>query len=183
MMVMEEGLLSMNNSEKIVLVDLDDQITGSETKTRVHEEGLLHRAFSIFILDDTKMLLQRRSIDKYHSGGLWSNACCSHQRENELLDEAVHRRMNEELGFDCSLNEMFSFIYRTVFENGLTEYEYDHVFVGEYSGTISINYEEASEVKWFEFEELKRMMQSNPELFSSWFIIAAPRIIRIIEEK
>lgn len=173
----------MNNSEKIVLVDLDDRITGSETKIRVHEEGLLHRAFSIFIIDDTKMLLQRRNIDKYHSGGLWSNACCSHQRERELLDDAVHRRLYEELGIDCSLSEVFSFVYRTIFENGLTEYEFDHVFVGEYNGTININYEEASEVKWFEFEKLKKMMQSNPELFSSWFIIAAPRIMHIIGEK
>lgn len=99
------------------------------------------------------------------------------------MDDAVNRRLNEELGIDCSLTEVFSFVYRTVFENGLTEYEYDHVFVGEYNGKISVNYEEASEVKWFEFEELKRMMQNNPELFSSWFIIAVPRIIRIIEEK
>ncbi len=183
MMAMEEGLLSMNNSEKIVLVDLDDRIIGSETKARIHKEGLLHRAFSIFILDDTRMLLQKRNNDKYHSGGLWSNACCSHQREREMLDDAVHRRLNEELGLDCSLSEVFSFVYRTVFENGLTEYEYDHVFVGKYSGTININYEEVSEVKWFEFEELKKLMQGNPELFSSWFIIAAPRIMRIVEEK
>lgn len=183
MMDMEEGLLSMNNSEKIVLVDLDDQIIGNETKVKVHEEGLLHRAFSVFIINETRMLLQKRNINKYHSGGLWSNACCSHQREGELLDDAVNRRLDEELGIDCCLTEVFSFVYRTVFENGLTEYEYDHVFVGEYNGTVSINYEEASEVKWFEFEELKRMMQSNPELFSSWFIIAAPRIMHIMEGK
>lgn len=173
----------MNNSEKIVLVDLDDQIIGKETKVKVHEEGLLHRAFSVFIINKTRMLLQKRNINKYHSGGLWSNACCSHQREGEMLEDAVNRRLDEELGIDCSLTEVFSFVYRTVFENGLTEYEYDHVFVGEYNGTVSINYEEASEVRWFEFEELKRMMQNNPELFSSWFIIAAPRIMHIIEGK
>ena len=173
----------MNNSEKIVLVDLDDRITGSETKIRVHEKGLLHRAFSIFIIDDTKMLLQKRNTDKYHSGGLWSNACCSHQREGEQLDEAVHRRLHEELGIDCDLNEAFSFVYRTVFDNGLTEYEFDHVFTGEYNGVVSVDPEEASEVKWFGFEELKKTMQESPELFSSWFIIAAPRIMRIIEEK
>lgn len=173
----------MNNSEKIVLVNLDDQIIGSETKIKVHEEGLLHRAFSIFIINDTKMLLQRRNINKYHSGGLWSNSCCSHQREKEMLDDAIHRRMVEELGFDCDLNEKFSFVYRTVFENGLTEYELDHVFVGEYHGKVTINTEEASEIRWFEFDELKKMMQSNPELFSSWFIIAAPKIMHILEEK
>ena len=173
----------MNNSEKIVLVDLDDRIIGSETKNRVHEEGLLHRAFSIFILDGAKMLLQRRNMDKYHSGGLWSNACCSHQREGEALDDAIHRRLYEELGINCRLNEVFSFVYRTVFENGLTEYEFDHVFVGEYNGIFSVNYNEASEVKWFEFEELKKMMQNSPGLFSSWFIIAAPRIMRMMEEK
>lgn len=173
----------MNNSEKIVLVNLDDQIIGSEAKIKVHEEGLLHRAFSVFIVDDTKMLLQRRNINKYHSGGLWSNSCCSHQREKELLDDAVHRRIIEELGFDCTLSEVFSFVYRTVFENGLIEYELDHVYVGDYHGEVNINTEEASEIKWFEFDELKRMIQSNPELFSIWFIIAAPRIMQILEEK
>lgn len=173
----------MNNSEKIILVDLDDQIIGSEAKNIVHEKGFLHRAFSIFIIDDKKMLLQRRNINKYHSGGLWSNSCCSHQREEEMLDDAVHRRMVEELGFDCNLNEVFSFVYRTAFENGLTEYEFDHVFVGEYHGEVNVNPEEASEIKWFEFDELKKMMQNKPELFSSWFIIAAPKIIHFLEEK
>lgn len=173
----------MNNSEKIVLVNLDDQIVGCESKIRVHEEGLLHRAFSVFILDGTKMLLQRRNIHKYHSGGLWSNACCSHQREGELLTDAIHRRLLEELGFDCCLHEIFSFVYRTTFGNGLTEYELDHVFWGEYRGEISIDLEEATETKWFEFDELKKIMHRNPELFSNWFIIAAPRVMHILEEQ
>ncbi len=183
MTVMEEGLLTMNSMEKIMLVDLNDQIIGSETKSVVHEKGLLHRAFSIFIINGDKMLLQKRKSDKYHSGGLWSNACCSHQREEETLNDAVYRRMAEELGVDCDLNELFSFVYRTVFENGLTEYELDHVFIGEYCGAISLNPEEASEMRWVRFNDLKNEMKNSPELFSSWFIIAAPKIMHILEEK
>ena len=100
---------------RIALVDIDDNIIGFETKEEVHRRGLLHRAFSVFIIRDGKMLIQMRNPDKYHSGGLWSNACCSHQRDGEELSESVHRRMEEELGFDCHLEEKFSFIYRTQF--------------------------------------------------------------------
>lgn len=173
----------MNNPEKIILVDLDDQVIGGETKTNVHQQGLLHRAFSIFIVNRNKMLLQKRASGKYHSGGLWSNACCSHQREQESLNNAIHRRMLEELGFDCELSEMFSFIYRTVFENKLIEYELDHVFAGEYCGEININHEEVSEMRWVEIGELKDEMMNSPERFSSWFIIAGPKVIRILEER
>lgn len=132
--------------EEITLVDIDDHITGYSTKEDVHKRGLLHRAFSVFIVNDNKMLIQMRNPNKYHSGGLWSNACCSHQRKEEILSEAVHRRMNEELGFDCPLEEKFKFIYRTRFENGLVEYELDHVFVGEYCGEVCIDPNEASEI-------------------------------------
>lgn len=173
----------MNDSEKILLVDLDDQVIGSGTKTDVHRQGILHRAFSVFVVNGNKMLLQKRVATKYHSGGLWSNACCSHQRKGETLDDAVRRRMLEELGFDCELSEQFSFTYRTVFENGLIEYELDHVFVGEYCGEIRINHEEASDMRWVEFGELKKELLNSPEQFSSWFMIAAPKIMRILEGK
>lgn len=168
--------------EEITLVDIDDHITGYSTKEDVHKRGLLHRAFSVFIVNDNKMLIQMRNPNKYHSGGLWSNACCSHQRKEEILSEAVHRRMNEELGFDCPLEEKFKFIYRTRFENGLVEYELDHVFVGEYCGEVCVDPKEASEIRWVEFDELKRELLDNPESFSSWFIICAPRVLDLLRE-
>ena len=161
----------------IALVDLDDNITGYETKEEVHRRGLLHRAFSVFIINDGKMLIQMRNLDKYHSGGLWSNACCSHQRDGEELVESVHRRMEEELGFDCHLEEKFSFVYRTQFRPDLIEYEYDHVFVGSYDGEVNVNPEEASEIRWITFEDLKAELLKSPEKFSSWFIICAPKVM------
>lgn len=166
--------------EKITLVDLDDRITGYGTKEDVHRKGVLHRAFSVFICHEGKMLVQKRAAHKYHSAGLWSNACCSHVRKGEETGEAVHRRMMEELGFDCCLEERFSFVYRTEFSNGLTEYEYDHVFTGDYGGEVFCNPEEASEIMWISFPDLKREMAEHPERFSSWFIIAAPAVMRIL---
>lgn len=161
----------------IALVDLDDRITGYETKAEVHRRGLLHRAFSVFIVRDGKMLIQMRNPDKYHSGGLWSNTCCSHQREGEELSESVHRRMIEEMGFDCELKELFSFVYRTQFRPDLIEYEYDHVYVGTYDGDVQVNPEEASEIRWVAFDDLKEEMVRTPERFSSWFIISAPKVM------
>jgi len=161
----------------IALVDIDDNITGYETKEEVHRRGLLHRAFSVFIVRDGKMLIQKRNKDKYHSGGLWSNTCCSHQRKGEELAESVHRRMIEEMGFDTALEEKFSFIYRTQFRPDLCEYEFDHVFVGTYDGDVQVNYVEASEIRWISFEQLKEELAAEPEKFSSWFIICAPKVM------
>ena len=164
-------------NDQIALVDLDDKIIGYETKEEVHHRGLLHRAFSVFIVKDGKMLIQMRNPDKYHSGGLWSNTCCSHQRL-----ESVHRRMLEEMGFDCDLKELFSFVYRTAFRTDLIEYEYDHVFAGSYDGDISLNTEEASEIRWISFADLKDELLHTPEKFSSWFLICAPRVMQIIQD-
>lgn len=163
--------------EEILLVDIDDRPVGHASKEETHRRGLLHRAFSVFILSNGRMLLQRRSPEKYHSGGLWSNACCSHQRKGERLDEAVHRRMREELSFDCPLAERFRFIYRTSFSNGLIEYELDHVFLGSYDGDIVLDPGEASEYAWVELTELKDRLMRCPEQFSSWFLIAVPRLL------
>ena len=162
---------------RIALVDIDDNIIGFETKEEVHRRGILHRAFSVFIIRDGKMLIQMRNPDKYHSGGLWSNACCSHQRDGEKLLESVHRRMMEELGFDCHMEEKFSFIYRTQFRPDLIEYEYDHVFAGSYDGEVRVNPEEASQIRWIAFRDLKEELRLTPERFSSWFIICAPKVI------
>ena len=164
-------------ADLIALVDLDDRIIGYETKEEVHRKGLLHRAFSVFIVDEGKMLIQMRNPDKYHSGGLWSNACCSHQRKGEELEDSVHRRMEEELGFDCHLEEKFSFIYRTQFRPDLIEYEYDHVFAGTYDGEVRVNPEEASQIRWIPLADLKEELVKYPETFSSWFIICAPKVI------
>ena len=166
-------------SEEITLVDLNDEVIGYGTKEEVHRSGQLHRAFSVFIINEGRMLLQKRSLSKYHSGGLWSNACCSHQRKGEVLSEAVHRRMQEELGFDCDLEEQFTFIYRTCFENGIIEYELDHVFVGSCDPQICADPEEVSETRWVGFDELKAEMLEHPQRFSSWFIIAAPKVMDI----
>lgn len=159
-------------------MDLDDRVVGYGTKEEVHKRGTLHRAFSIFIVHEGKMLIQKRNVNKYHSGGLWTNACCSHQRKGEQLAEAIHRRLEEELGFDCDLEERFNFVYRTQFSEELFEYELDHVFLGEYGGEVVLNEEEAEEIEWVELGELKRRLLEKPEQFTSWFLIAAPRLLR-----
>src|SRR4030042_2763439 len=121
--------------EKIILVDENDREIGTEEKLKTHEQGKLHRAFSIFVFNSKgELLLQRRAKGKYHSGGLWTNTCCSHPREGEKLEEAVHRRLKQEMGLDCPLKEAFSFIYKVRFENGLFEHELDHVFIGRVDG-------------------------------------------------
>lgn len=168
--------------ELITLVDIDDKVIGYGKKADVHRKGILHRAFSIFIVNKDMMLLQKRNTGKYHSGGLWSNACCSHQRKEEELQEAVHRRLKEEMGFDCSLEEKYTFIYRTEFSEDLFEYELDHVFVGSYDGKAVFDPEEVSEVRWVSFVQLKEELIDHPEQFSSWFIISAPKVMEIQNE-
>ncbi len=168
--------------DELILVDIDDNVVGYMSKGKIHEIGKLHRAFSIFIYNENKMLLQKRNINKYHSGGLWSNACCSHPRKNEILSECIHRRLKEEMGFDCNLEEKFSFIYRTSFHNSLIEYELDHVFLGKYNKDVKNNIEEVSEYKWIDINDLKNELKDYPERFSYWFIISVPKIIKMIEE-
>jgi len=167
--------------DTLILVDISDNEIGKMTKKEVHKQGKLHRAFSIFIVNGNKMLIQKRNKNKYHSGGLWANACCSHPRYKEKLEEATHRRMVEEIGIDCELKEMFHFIYKTDYAKELYEYEYDHVFVGNYDGKITINPEEIEEAKWVTFDELKKELIDNPNKFASWFIIAAPRVMEEIK--
>lgn len=175
----------------VILVDLDDRKIGTAGKLEAHQTGQLHRAFSIFLIDGTpvldggKMLLQRRADGKYHSGGLLTNACCSHQRPDATLEESVHDRLRAELGVDCPLAEQFSFVYRTAFLNGMTEYEYDHVFLGVYpeDGPLNPDPEEISECQWVGISDLKEDLLHHPEQYTSWFIIAAPTLIRRLEEQ
>lgn len=164
--------------DQLILVDIFDNPMGTGQKLAVHQKGRLHRAFSVFVYRGNKMLLQKRSAGKYHSGGLWTNACCSHPRQGEELSEAVERRLEEELGVRMPVEELHSFVYRAQFENGLTEYEYDHVFLGEYDGEIRLNEEEASEIRWMDMDELAEDLWKNPEKYTAWFLIAAPQVLR-----
>ena len=171
------------NHEQLILVDLEDNEMGSAEKLEAHQNGgLMHRAFSVFVHDGSRMLIQKRSLQKYHSGGLWANTCCSHPRVGETLETAIHRRLQEEAGFDCPLTEQFTFTYRAEFTNGLTEHEFDHVFLGEYAGDVDFDPAEASDHRWISFEDLKKEMVSEPQKFSSWFHIAAPKILKILTQ-
>ncbi len=166
--------------DELILVDINDNTIGSGEKLQVHKDGKLHRAFSVFIVSDGKMLIQKRNINKYHSGGLWANACCSHPRVGETLDMAVPRRLKEELGIETPVKELFDFIYRTVFEDKLVEYEYDHVFLAEYAGDFKPSPEEIEELKWISYKELAKDLVNNPQNYSSWFTIAAPRVLKYL---
>lgn len=165
----------MNN--EIILVDIFDRETGYTDKEDAHKKGLLHRAFSVFVINGGRMLIQKRNRNKYHSGGLWTNACCSHPRKGETLEQAVERRMREELGFSSEAKELFSFVYRHEFADGLVEYEYDHVFLTDYDGEYELNTEEAEEAKWIGFEELAEDLRVEPQKYTVWFQIAAPKVL------
>ena len=160
--------------EMVILVNEQDQPIGLEEKMAAHEKGLLHRAFSIFIWNkEGQMLLQQRALSKYHSGGLWTNACCSHPRQHESIEQAAHRRLVEEFGFDCPLEERFSFIYHTHLDKGMQEHEFDHVLYGQFDGPITqVNPEEIAAFRWIDQASLAREMQAHPEQFTVWFRIA-----------
>jgi isopentenyl-diphosphate Delta-isomerase len=156
--------------EMVILVDENDQEIGLMEKQEAHEKALLHRAFSVMVFNKKgEMLLQQRAINKYHSGGLWTNTCCSHPRAGETTLEAAHRRLKEEMGFDCDLHLHQSFIYKAPFENGLTEHEFDHVFVGNYDLNPDYNLEEVASYKWISLEDLKQQLAEDPSQFTVWF--------------
>ncbi|MCP4130262.1 MAG: isopentenyl-diphosphate Delta-isomerase [bacterium] len=161
----------MPNKEEVILVDSNDSPIGTCEKMQAHIEGKLHRAFSIFIFNSkNEMLIQKRALSKYHCAGLWSNSCCSHPMPGESTEDAVHRRLREELGFDCELEEVFSFVYKIKFEdNGLIEHELDHVFIGTDDPEPVRDPDEIEEFKWIEKETLLREISENPENFTFWF--------------
>ena len=169
----------MNSSTQVVLlVSPLDAPLGTCSKQQAHMEGKLHRAFSIFLLDEhNNILLQRRALTKYHSGGLWTNACCSHPVGDILADAGI--RLTEELGVSAELREIGHFVYRHVFENGMTEYEVDHVLLGQIprNTPLSPAPEEADAVEWVSVEELARQLTKTPEKFTPWFITAAPIVL------
>ena len=143
---------------------------------KAHEKGLLHRSFSIFIYNSKgEVLLQKRASTKYHSPGLWSNTCCSHQRPYEATMDAAHRRLVEEMGFDCSMEEIFTFVYKQKFNNGLTEHEFDHVLLGKYSGAPVPDISEVESWKWMPPVVILRDAVINSEIYTTWLIMALKR--------
>jgi len=171
-------MIDKNTGDRIILVDRNDKEIGYEEKMKPHLGGRLHRAFSIFVFNsDGKMLLQKRAKSKYHSGGLWTNTCCSHPRKGEKTEESAHRRLSEEMGFDCGLEEKFNFIYKARLDRGLTEHEFDHVFFGIYNGKVNPNPEEADGFDWVEIEDLKKDIKMNSQNYTVWFKIALPKVL------
>ena len=156
--------------EKVILVNENDEQIGLMPKMEAHEKALLHRAFSVFVFnDENELMLQQRALGKYHSPGLWTNTCCSHQREGETNVEAGKRRLQEEMGFVTHLEESVSFIYKAPFDNGLTEHEYDHVLLGKYNDNPVINKDEVANWKWMPLEEVRADIKHRPELYTEWF--------------
>lgn len=171
------------NEEKVILVDENDKPIGLMEKIEAHEKALLHRAFSVFILNtNNELMLQQRALDKYHSPGLWTNTCCSHQRDKETTLDAAKRRLKEEMGFVTPLEEKFSFIYKATFDNGLTEHEYDHVLVGYYEKDPILNTNEAADWKWVPLTEVKHDIQKNPKIYTPWFKIIFEKFFEKLEE-
>ena len=164
-------------NEEVILVNEQDEQTGTIEKMEAHRKALLHRAFSVFIFNGKgEMLLQQRAMGKYHSPGLWTNACCSHPRPGEEVETAAFRRLKEEMGIETSLKKIFDFIYRTDFDNGLTEYEFDHVYVGTYLGAPEPDKREVKDYCFRTMEDISQDLIHRPEKYSSWFKIAFPEL-------
>ncbi|MBW6441249.1 isopentenyl-diphosphate Delta-isomerase [Patescibacteria group bacterium] len=169
--------------KNIILVDESNKEIGYGEKLQVHQEGKLHRAFSILVFNvNGEIMLQKRAKSKYHSGGLWTNTCCSHPRVGEKTELAIHRRLKEEMGFDCNLKEVFSFIYKTQLDHSLFEHEFDHVFIGRFDNEPKINPEEADIWQWIKFSDLKKDIQENPDNYTVWFQIMMKKNCDLIEE-
>ena len=165
----------------IILIDKEDNEIGEGEKMAVHKAGQLHRAFSVFIFNDkNELMLQRRAATKYHSPNLWSNTCCSHPYPGEKILDGAERRIEEEMGFKCGLEELLSFTYKVRFSNGLVEHEYDHIFVGEYSDEPNLNLDEASDWKWVDLEDLEKDMRKNPENYTHWLKLCLNKLITAI---
>ena len=158
--------------EFVILVDEKDNQLGLMPKMEAHEKAVLHRAFSVFIFNSKgELMLQQRAAHKYHSQLLWTNTCCSHQRDGETNIEAGERRLVEEMGFKTNLKEIFSFVYKAPFDNGLTQHELDHVMVGYFDGLPEINPEEVASFKWMSLEEVNADIKLHPNLYTAWFKI------------
>lgn len=168
--------------EFVILVDEDDNQLGLMEKMEAHEKGLLHRAFSVFLFNSKgEMLLQQRAVSKYHSGGLWTNTCCSHPRDKEKTITAAHRRLEEEMGFDCEIEKAFHFTYKSILDNDLTEHELDHVFIGQYEGEIKPNPEEVESYKYISISELTKDVAENSDNYTEWFKICLEEVLKRVK--
>jgi len=169
--------------EKVLLVDTQDRVLGTMPKLEAHQKGVLHRAFSVFILNrQNALLLQQRAWDKYHSPGLWTNTCCSHQREGEDSLVAGKRRLQEEMGLEAPLTPLFTFIYKAPFDNGLTEHELDHVLLGYSEQSPNPNPQEVADWQWMPLEEVQQKLTEQPEQFTVWFKIIFERFYAHIKQ-
>jgi isopentenyl-diphosphate delta-isomerase len=169
--------------EEVILVNEFDEQIGLMPKLEAHEKAVLHRAFSVFILNEkNEIMLQQRAHQKYHSPLLWTNTCCSHQRNGETNIEAGSRRLFEEMGFKVELKELFHFIYKAPFDNGLTEHELDHVMIGYFNGNPIINPDEVEDWKWMKIQDVKEDMVQNPEIYTVWFKIIFDEFYHYIED-
>ena len=169
-------------NELLILVDQNDKELGAMDKMSVHRKGLLHRAFSLFIFNSAgELLLQQRADEKYHSAGLWSNTCCSHPLKGESLADAMKRRMLEEMGMQCDLNFMFSFIYKTKLENELTEHELDHVYFGVTDDLPDPNPSEVKAWKYVSLPNLETDIKAYPEKYSAWLEICLPKVSAYVQ--
>jgi len=167
----------MKTATEVILVNKQDTPVGTMEKMEAHLKAMLHRAFSVFIFNTKgEMLLQQRALDKYHSGGLWTNACCSHPNPGEDTLKAAIRRLREEMGFSTPLQKIFDFIYRYEFEHGLTEHEFDHVFVGVYEGKIVPDHLEVLDYCYRSLDEIQDTLTSHPKKYTAWFGIAFPKV-------
>ena len=164
--------------DHVILVDEQDKAIGTAEKLAAHEQALLHRAFSIFIVrykqDEPELLLQQRAKHKYHSPGMWTNTCCSHPRPDETVQQAAGRRLYEEMGFSVPLQPLGVFKYQACFDNGLTEYEIDHVLMGEFDDicVVSVNPEEIMAYRWVNVAEVEREIEQYPKIYTPWFLEA-----------
>lgn len=159
--------------DEVILVNKLDEKIGVEDKMTAHQTGALHRALSVFIVNnENDILIQRRALNKYHSGGLWSNACCSHPMAGEKVIAAAHRRLMEEMGFDCEIVPFFTLRYKADVGNGLIENEYDHIFIGTYTGKINPNPEEVMDYRYASPDEIQQELDTQPELYTMWFKLA-----------
>jgi isopentenyl-diphosphate delta-isomerase len=173
--------------EQVILVDEQDQPIGLMEKQAAHIEPHLHRAFSIFLFNSKgELLMQQRALSKYHSPGLWTNTCCSHPRSGETLEEATSRRLMEEMGMTCPMHEVYTFIYKAPVGQGLTEHEFDHVFIGQSDAIPNINTDEVASWKYMRLDDLKKDLELYPELYTEWFKITFEEMTRhanIFKEK
>jgi isopentenyl-diphosphate delta-isomerase len=166
-------------NELVILVDPHDRQIGVEEKMQAHREGKLHRAFSVFVFNNKgEMLLQKRALQKYHSGGLWTNACCSHPRPGEAIEQAAVRRLKEEMGFVCELKKAFHFIYKAELVGGLIEHEFDHVFIGHYNGKVRPDSDEVADYRWLNVQTIKHELEHFPERYTVWFKISFEQALK-----